>query len=321
LFVQLKPGSKGDARLTVSYAGKLMVDPREATNALSLERIELSADSLWYPLSERFSTRFTLDARISGVPRAYLIASPDQVRPLADGFGLHRVRPTPDIALVAAPGLQMRTRGGIQFFARDFETDQARNYLENGPNALAYFERWFGPLPAGKVAVAIVQRKDGTGYSRPGYLVVADVVGKATGAWPRYGYIAHELSHSWWSNADFTSEDYWLVESTAEYAALRFIESRLGADAIKDLLEKKQIRSKRAGPILGHGRPSDDAVYAMGPLLLFELEKAIGRDKLDAILAALARRDTITTADFLDLLGARAGVSARDAFEARLRAP
>src|SRR5262249_33300452 len=121
------------------------------------------------------------------------------------------------------------------------------------------------------------------------------------------------------SNADFTGEDYWLVESTAEYSALRFIESVDGRAARDRLLAAKQARSVRGGPILGHGRPSNDAVYAKGPILLFQLEDRVGRPVLDRILANLARRDHITTADFLSELGTAAGPDAATQFEALLR--
>ena len=166
----------------------------------------------------------------------------------------------------------------------------------------------------------VEHRKNGTGYSRPGYLVVADVgTLAADNVWGRVGYVAHELSHSWWSNAEFTTEDYWLVESTAEYVALRFLATELGQPAADTLFEGKKKRAERGGPILGQGRPSGDAVYAKGPLLLRELERRIGRDKLDAVLGALARRKHITTRDFLDELARVAGPATATEFEADLR--
>lgn len=194
------------------------------------------------------------------------------------------------------------------------------NFQTYGPKALAYLENWLGSLPEGRAIVTIVQRPNRSGYSRPGYVVVADTGdAQLDGAWAKAGYIAHELSHAWWSNADFTGEDYWLVESTADYVALRFVQQQFGADVAAPLIAQKAMRAARSGPILGHGRANGDAVYGRGPVLLFSLEKTVGRAALDEVLRALAQRDHITTRDFLDALTKVSGDAAAKAFEARLR--
>src|SRR5262249_47605489 len=156
-------------------------------------------------------------------------------------------------------------------------------------------------LPIQRAVVSISDRPSGAGYSRPGYVVISRGSGRnlANDVWANTGYVAHELSHAWWSNADFTGEDYWLVESNAENFAPRFIEATHGRAERDRMLAAKQARSARGGPILGHGHPSGDAVYAKGPILLFALEDRIGRAALERILRSLARRPSITTADFL----------------------
>jgi hypothetical protein len=321
VFVQSRPESHGDVNLKLVYSGPLSPTGNPPINEISADRVELSADSLWYPLSENFNTRLTLDAVIKGLSRDFVVASADQVLMRGNGFQLHRSRPLPDIAFIAAPGLKVITKGHLQFVGRNLESDEAKDYLENGPKALAFLEKWFGPLPAGRATVAIVERKNGTGYSRPGYIVVADLGQPVdpTNLWAKAGYLCHELSHAWWSNANFMGEDYWLVESTAEYVALRYLEAQYGVTAIQGILDKKKPRAVRGGPLLGNGRPSDDAVYAKGPLLLFELEKTIGRPSLDKILATLSRRETLTTRDFLDQLTKIAGSGAATDFEKKLR--
>jgi hypothetical protein len=176
-------------------------------------------------------------------------------------------------------------------------------------------------MPHAKAVIAIVDRKNGTGYSRPGYLVVADVGAlPRDNVWGRVGYVAHELSHNWWSNADFTGEDYWLVESTAEYVSLRFLETQVGAAEMRRLAAGKLERARRSGPILGRGRPGDAAVYARGPLLLIDLERSIGRPRLDRLLGEMARRRRLTTADFLARLSQLAGPGVAHRFAANLRA-
>lgn len=322
LEVRSRAAGKGDVTLRLAYGGQLQPTGNPPITAISPERVELSADALWYPLPEHFNTRFTLDASVGGLPAGVVVASPDQVRRSSAGFTLHRARPEPDIAFVAGTGLRSVTRGALRFVAADLDTPQARNYQTYGVRALDYLQHWLGPLPEHRAVIAIVRRPNGTGYSRPAYLVVADINGAALeGPWAKGGYIAHELSHGWWSNADFTGEDDWLVESTAEYVALRFVEHEFGTPAMQDLLVGKRLRAARGGPLIGKGRASDDAVYARGPILLAELEKTIGRPALDSVLAGLARREAITTRDFLDALAATSGRPVAADFEAKLRAP
>ena len=307
--------------MRLTYAGKLAPTGEPPINTISPQRVELSADALWYPpLPERFNTRFTLDAAVTGLPSDVVVASPDQVRRARRLR--HRARPEPDIAFVAGQGLHSVTKGSLRFVAADLDTPQARNYQTYGVKALDYLQNWLGPLPEHRAVIAIVRRANGTGYSRPAYLVVADINGGVLeGPWAKGGYIAHELSHGWWSNADFTGEDDWLVESTAEYVALRFVEHEFGASAMQDLLDKKLARAARGGPLIGNGRASDDAVYARGPILLAELETEIGRAALDRLLGDLARRPSITTQDFLDALARTAAPPDAAGFEGKLRAP
>lgn len=302
------------------YAGRLQ--ETGGINAIAADRIELSADALWYPLSTNFNSRITFDARISGMPQDFVVASPDILSSEGDVRRIRRERPSQDIAFYASAPLQRLDLGRLQLYARAPDKPQVQNYRSHAPRALAFLESMLGPCPRQQLVVAVADRKSGVGYSRPGYVVVANAEGvDPKNPWAAGGYIAHELSHAWWSNADFTGDDYWLVESTAEYSALRFVEEVWGRAERDRLLEAKRDRSARGGPILGHGRPSDDAVYARGPLLLFELEERIGRSALAGILRELAQKEHVATADFIKLLGERAGAEMAANFQAQLQAP
>jgi hypothetical protein len=164
----------------------------------------------------------------------------------------------------------------------------------------------------------IVRRPRESGYARPGYIVVTET-GAALDSAGLAKFMAHELAHSWFSKADPWGEDYWLTESPAEYLALRYVEASLGAEARERLVAPKRALAERAGPILGRGRPGENALYAKGPLLLMELELAITRDALDLVLRHAAAAETPTTAGFLATLEEVAGPEAVRAFERKLR--
>jgi len=317
--ISVAPRSGAPAHVIIAYEGALAEVPY---NAISPDRVELSVDSFWYPVSGVFGWPLTPDATLQGLPAGSRVASPDAVTQRGGLVHLHRTHPSPDIAFTASPLFKPVSEGRLTVFSERPDSAAIVDYRTNGAAALAFLEAWLGPLPSGQAVIAAPRRESGVGYSRPGYLVVADVGAlDPDNLWGRYGYVAHELSHVWWSNADFMSEDYWLVESTAEYVALRFMENRLGRAPVETILERKRTRAARGGPILGRGRPTDDAVYARGPLLLVALEAQIGRDRLDPLLASLAKRDRLTTQDFLDALAQVAGPEVAAGMDASLRAP
>lgn len=67
-----------------------------------------------------------------------------------------------------------------------------------------------------------------------------------------------------------------------------------------------------AGPVLSHRRPTGVQLYRRGPLLLRELELRIGTQRMDQLLARIARETPTDTQQFLEVLAEVAGNSAAD---------
>src|SRR3546814_13269840 len=91
----------------------------------------------------------------------------------------------------------------------------------------------FGPLPR-KVGMAQVWRERWMGYARTAYTVVTEgragnpgdsEVGPAR-------HVAHEIAHAWWMLASPLTDDFWLVESAAEYMSKRSEERRVGKECV-----------------------------------------------------------------------------------------
>src|SRR3546814_2200273 len=87
----------------------------------------------------------------------------------------------------------------------------------------------FGPLPR-KVRMAQVWRERSMGYARTAYTVVTEgragnpgdsEVGPAR-------HVAHEIAHAWWMLASPLTDDFWLVESAAEYMSMRYVVHEIG---------------------------------------------------------------------------------------------
>jgi len=300
--------------LHIKHHGSLAPSGTPPLNAIGADRVELNLDSSWLPLRAGFTTKFTADVSLSGLPAHAVVVAPGVV----SRTKIERRTPDIDVAFVAIPGLQRSALPGVELYAIDLQSPAARVYAKHASSAMAFEERWFGqPAAKGPVRVVVVRRERRSGYARPGYIVVteqADVVEVRAAK-----FIAHELAHSWWAPADPTTEHRWLQESIAEYVALRYVESAFGVAARDEMLQAKRTTAATATPLLGLGARTDAELYAKAPLLLFDVESQIGRKKLDRVLADLGRNPPSVTSQFLERLRAVAGEDAAEAFEKRLR--
>ena len=305
-------------KLRLAYVGPLGPSGRPPLNVISPQLVELNLDSMWAPIRSDMGGRFTLDAEIAGIPPDMVVVAPGEVTRRGDRVLIKRERSGFDVAFAAMPGLERAQADGFEFYADDLESGQSRLYRRHGAQALAYFERWFGTMPGRPARVVMVRRERDSGYARPGYVVVT--AGERGGENGLAKFIAHEFAHAWWSSGDATTEDRWLSESVAEYVSLRYVEHAFGVADREEMLAERRAKSKDAGPVLGKGLRGNAVLYNKGPVLLFDLESRIGRERIDALLAELARRPPETTADFMKALAARAGEDAAREFEAALRA-
>ena len=312
-----RPGAR-PLKLRLRYGGLLGPSGKPPLNAVSPQLTELNLDSMWAPVRSDLGGRFTLDADIRGVPRHLEVVAPGRVRRRGDRLIIQRAQPDLDVAFVAAPGLQRVSTPGFEFYAADVEGERARQYRLHGARALAFFEDWFGTMPGRPARVVMVRRERESGYARRGYVVVTD--SDRGGERGLAKFIAHELAHAWWSSGDATGEDRWLSEGVAEYAAVRYVELAFGEAAKAELIAERREKAKGARSILGGGLRGNPELYNKAPVLLFELEQRIGRERMDSLLAQLAREPPENTAEFLKALAGVAGAPAAAEFEAALRA-
>ncbi|NZA28620.1 hypothetical protein H0E84_19785 [Luteimonas sp. SJ-92] len=315
----------GPARLELDYSGPL-TGGENSVAAFAEDRIELSVDNMWFPVREDIGLRFTVDAVFEGIPADYVAVSQGEVTRTEDGaVRMIRTRSDVDLPLIAARGLRSEALSGAGFHATDPDGVLTSLFRKHAAQAGEFFRDWFGPIRE-PFRIVVLSREQTMGYVRSGYMVLSD--GGAAGReaakedFPEANpakHIAHEFAHGWWSPADPLTEHYWLSESVAEYAAIRYVEATFGIADAQRMIERLRERGEAAGPVIGHGRPSGDQLYRRGPLLLFELEEAVGRAALDRTLATLGRDPPRETAQFLQALTAEAGAEAAAGFDAALR--
>lgn len=319
VVVRPKAGQPAPRRVTIAWKGPLNGDEKVTPVApVTAERVELFADSVWMPYRDDLGV-FTLDAEIEGLGRDTTVITQGDVSRSGDVTRIRRELADMDFVLVADASLKRVVDGDVEINARDLENPYVKLYRKHAAGSIAYYEEWFGPLPHRPVRLAVVSRSRGPGYARRGYIIVTER-GDANAPQERRiaTFVAHEFGHAWWSHGGPTTEDYWMTESMASYVANRYAET-LGMGYSTEELTAMRELSRKTGPILGGGRPSGEAVYGKGPMLLLDLEHRIGRRAMDRIIAELAPNPPSKTAIFLAKVAEVAGPEAAAAFEADLR--
>jgi hypothetical protein len=299
---------------------KPLIDPDQG--------VEMGFEDAWVPVRPNFGLRFTVDATIRGVPADEVAVAQGQVRHEGDRLIIHRTFTDMDMPFSALTGLKKQAEPDVEVYARNPDGLLETAYRKNAGAIVAYYTKLFGPLPPSALpARLVVLPRRGAAYERRAYISVGEATAedlKKVGHiedWMLATTISHEFAHAWWSYGDPLTENNWLNESLAEYSSLRFTEATAGDAALKARLDPKIERAKKAGPVIGGGRPSSTASYQKGPVLLFDLDHKIGRAKMDELLGVIGRSHPRTTEQFLAALAKVAGPQAAKDFEAALRAP
>lgn len=325
VHVRFDPLSVGSRRVRFRYQGPVFAGEKQDRLGYTPDCIEMALELMWLPFVAELNQPFTVDAELRGVPADMVVVAQGEVQHRGDRVRIHRPIADLDFAWTAVRGLKVVSAPGIEFYARDLEDPLVQVLRKHSIEAAAFHQKAFGPLPGGTIRLAVVPRKVGGAYARVGYTIIAE--GRAAGEpapefseLSRAATVAHEFAHAWWAPADPLSEHYWLAESIAQYSSWRYIEATFGRSSLDADMQKTRAAVKDMGPVLGHGRPSRGVLYAKTPLLIVDLEKQIGRDRLDQVLRTLAQRPPRQTQEFLDVLRNVAGAAAARDFEAWLRA-
>lgn len=316
----------GPARLRLQYEGPLGAGG-DGVEPFTADRLELSVDHMWFPVRDDIAMRFTAETWITGLAADLVVVAQGDIRRRGHEVHIRRDALDVDLPLIAARGLVAHSAPGVEFYAADISPKLVGIFHRHSIAAARFMADWFGE-PRDPIRIVVVSRPQTLGYARAGYTVISDGgEAAATAAEEEFPesnparYVAHEIGHAWWSPADPLTEDYWLSESVAEYAALRYVESVFGPQEVVRMIEGKQARAAGSGPLLAGRRATGVELYQLGPLLLIDLERAIGRASMDETLRRLGRRPPSTTAQFLAVLADVAGAPAAASFESALRSP
>lgn len=308
--------------VTIAYDGPVNTAGDDPP-ALSPRRVELDLEVMWLPAREDLAMPFTADAEIGGLPADLVVVAQGHFDREGDRLIIHRETAEFDLPIDGAVGLKLVKGPDVDFYAADQADPLVAMLRKHAFGAAAFYRRLYGPPNPDPVRMVIVPRGNGAGYGERSF-VVMPTFRKPGDPTPPFDessparFVSHEFRHAWKESVQGLDYDSaWVSESVAEYFALRYAEVTLGVKERDAVLERKRKAMIGAGPLIGQNRkPTRAALYDKGPVLLFDLEKQIGRPALDRVLV---RRDPpVTTQAFLRDLRQVAGPDVAKAFEARL---
>lgn len=278
----------------------------------------------WVPLQDSPAVRFSYDATVRVPPQLLALMSADNPTARRDD-GVHRFsmpQRVPSYLMALAVGdLEFRSTGprsGV--YAEPDVVDAAAWEFADTEQMIDAVQRRFGGYRWDRYDLLVAPASfpfGGMENPRLTFLTPTLLAGDRS----LVSVVAHELAHSWSGNlvTNATWNDLWLNEGFTEYLETRIVEDVYGERFATMILQLYRQELLSALPRLDPrdtwleqdlaGRDADDAAgpvaYHKGSLFLSMLERAVGRERLDAFLTAYFDRfafrsmDTPTFADHL----------------------
>jgi hypothetical protein len=291
--------------------------------------IELNVDKLWFPNFHDLDNEFSWDVTINNLYTGYSLVSyeikNDNITPVIrmNPKGTIRItndEPCPEIFIMAGANMQLWESPNrdqkTRLFVSGNESDSTLLSIANRADEIInFFNDTFKANPIDDYLLVLRNTPPGeiNFLQSRGNILLGNSFASS------YASLSHEVSHYWWSKADFINEP-WMNESFANYSMLLLLESY-----DKEQFEKQLNRIKEGGVKGGSLRntttfdPNGMATYYFkGCQLLWELDSEIGRDAFIQLLVERIKQDANSTDEFLQLIKVSNGAEVQSSFASKL---
>lgn len=358
LMVSLGPlAGRAEVELEVRYGGPLaeMGSQDEQLEVPGQEPIQsyeqevpletplvYSSRSLWYPqvdADDYATAELELEA-----PVGWTVLAGGRRTPLAAEAlrSLTRFQLEQPVKYLAVALARAQPRGELQaggvrlaLWSTPRKRGDSDEALARAGDALAFYERLFGPSPYPDASLLLGEGETPGGHSPAGLVVLRERPLLRRGLlredpatlWGVPGFfLAHELAHQWWGQgvAGRNYHERWLSEGLAQYSAALWARQAHGEDVFQGILRhmaRWALRKNDEGPIylgqrLGHVAQDPQVfravVYDKGAYVLHMLAGLVGEKALADGLRAYAGAHRYGKAGSDDLRRALEQASGRD---------
>jgi len=312
IFINLSDTTKDHYELMAHYSTEIPDDHQ--VNRVTKDWIELNIDSFWLPLVASFPRiEYELDLSIEG---NFQVVTGDLITGSTEAVTHIKSRiPRVDIPFSAAPGFIQKTGEFVSVYSPVPNT-KMDSVLTLADDALHFLSSYLDqPEDFDHKRKVILSPRKEVGYSRKNYVVLSDI--SDLSAIKLSGFLSHEFSHYWFSEANITTKNHWLSESFAEYLSLIYLREKYGQQAFQEKLEN--MRERIAGdekPLSDYEkRPSYLALYFKGPIILHEFEEYLGSESYQKLMNHFVDNRISTNEKLFEAIDTLFGPGAADKLE------
>lgn len=228
-----------------------------------------------------------------------------------------------DIPFLISSKAQKRTteNGNINLFHYQVADTIIDTIQDKSDRFFSYYEKTYGTIDSDELIVIISKSDRDLNYSRPRFVSLSlnDGFTKTDAK-----TLAHEIAHLWWNKAEMATWEDWLNEAFAEFSAMIIHREEYGRVAFDDYVRKMglQFEELELPAIWGIEKsdPNSNRVLTYkGALILLELEKKIGEERMKQLLGEMHVRRIMSTEGFLDLLSELTDINTSGWFERQLQ--
>lgn len=202
------------------------------------------------------------------------------------------------LSFFAAPRVRRETRLGdavVVTLLREEHAALGESLALEVERMLRAYTALWGPVGGRTLGIVEMKSRGKSSYNWTSTGIIAMESGALGGGVPQKT-LAHEVAHLWWGQETCARGrgERFLTEGLAEYAAWRFVAIAQGAAAAEEAAREAEakwwssVHETGADPALLDVRFASpgyqELAYAKGPVALWNLQRQLGEERLDAVL-------------------------------------